>query len=1302
MATIVLSAAGMALGGALGGSVLGLSTAVIGRAAGAALGRAIDQRLLGQGAEPVETGRIDRLRLTGASEGAPVGRVWGRMRVPGQVIWAGPLREGSTTTGGGKGMAPRPRMTEYGYTISLAIALCEGEITHLGRVWADGAEIAKDRLNLRLYRGSEDQLPDPAIAAEAGPDAPAYRGTAYVVMEELDLAPFGNRVPQLSFEVFRPATIDDPARAEDMAHLIRGVAMIPGTGEYSLATEPVYLGREFGETRVANVATPSGKADLPTSLDALEGELPNARSVSLVVSWFGDDLRAGRCRLRPKVEQRETDGSMPWSVSGLGRAAAGLVPRVGGSPVYGGTPADAAVVQAIREMRGRGLEVMFYPFILMEHLAGNGLPDPWTGLPGQPALPWRGRITTDRAPGVEGSPDGTLQAEAEVAAFFGAAAPGDFTMTGESVAYDGPPEWSFRRMILHYAHLCAAAGGVDAFCIGSEMVALTQIRGEGGTFPAVEALRRLAGEVRAILGPGTALSYAADWSEYHGYQPPGTGDKLFHLDPLWADPAIDFVGIDNYMPLSDWRDGDDHLDAAVARSVHDLSYLAGNVAGGELYDWFYHSQEARDAQIRTPITDGDGEPWVWRVKDLKGWWSNPHHPRIGGRRQTVPTAWEPRSKPIRFTEFGCAAIDRGTNQPNKFLDPKSSESRLPYFSRGIRDELIQIQYYRAVHRHFAGEAANPVSDVYGGRMVDMKRAHAWAWDARPWPAFPARSDLWSDGGNYARGHWLTGRTAGRPLASVVEEICRGAGLTRIDTSRLRGHVRGYALDEVTTARAALQPLMLAHGFDAVERDGTLSFLTRDGLRPVPVDPQRLAVEDETDGLRRLTRAAEAELAGRVRITHVASEGAYEAAASEARFPGDAAEGVARTDLPLALTRAEGRRIAERWLAESRLARDGLALSLPPSRLGIGPGDVLRIEGEPALWRVDRLEATELQSLEATRIEPGLYVPHETGDEEGAPAPFAPPVPVTALFLDLPLLTGGETPHAPHLALSSRPWPGPVALLSAPEDAGYVPLARSVRPATIGVTETTLRAAAPGLWDRGPALRVRLLRGAFSSASEAQVLAGRNALAIGTGGPEPWEVLQFAEAEAVGPDLWDLRMRLRGQAGTDGTMPQEWPAGSRVVLLDGRVRQVQLAPGTRGLARHYRWGPEARPPGDPTWRHAELAFRGVGSRPYAVCHLSAKETGGDLALRWIRRTRIGGDDWTAAEVPLGEEVERYRVGIVAGGIFLREVEVSSPTWTYPAAERAADGTGPGATGWRVEVAQLSTTWGAGPARILAFG
>ena len=88
MATIVLSAAGFAAGASIGGTALGLSSAVIGRAIGATVGRVIDQRLLGSGSDAVETGRVERFRLTGASEGAGIAQVYGRMRISGQVIWA--------------------------------------------------------------------------------------------------------------------------------------------------------------------------------------------------------------------------------------------------------------------------------------------------------------------------------------------------------------------------------------------------------------------------------------------------------------------------------------------------------------------------------------------------------------------------------------------------------------------------------------------------------------------------------------------------------------------------------------------------------------------------------------------------------------------------------------------------------------------------------------------------------------------------------------------------------------------------------------------------------------------------------------------------------------------------------------------------------------------------------------------------------------------------------------------------------------------------------------------------------------
>ena len=100
-------------------------------------------------------------------------------------------------------------------------------------------------------------------------------------------------------------------------------------------------------------------------------------------------------------------------------------------------------------------------------------------------------------------------------------------------------------------------------------------------------------------------------------------------------PAIDAVGIDNYLPLSDWRDGD-HARRQPGRLPRALRprYLARQhrrrrrlrlvlcQLGGD-----------RDAQPRTPITDGAyGKPWVFRYKDLAGWWGQPHFDRIGGVR----------------------------------------------------------------------------------------------------------------------------------------------------------------------------------------------------------------------------------------------------------------------------------------------------------------------------------------------------------------------------------------------------------------------------------------------------------------------------------------------------------------------------------------------------------------------------------------------------------------------------------------------------------------------------------------------
>ncbi len=1289
MATLVLSAVGAAAGAQFGGAALGLSGAVIGRAVGATVGRVIDQRLLGLGSRAVEHPGIDRLRITGAGEGLPLPRIWGRMRVAGHIIWASNFEEHrgrSRRTKGGLG----PRVNEQArYSVNLAIALCEGEILGIGRVWADGEEISPDDLNIRVYTGSEDQLADPKIEAIEGTGrAPAYRGTAYVMMEDLDLGQFGNRIPGFSFEVLRAAQTPDQTTLQDA---VRAVAWMPGSGEFALSTSPVDQHSGLGERQMMNVNSPMGGTDFVTSLSALQTELPHVVSGLLVVSWFGGDLRCADCKIRPKVETPSRPASEAWSVSGLSRNAALPLALIDGAPVYGGTPSDASVLQAISAMKDAGQKVVFYPFILMDQLAGNSLPNPWTGTIGQPSLPWRGRITLSAAPGRPGTPDRTAAATAEVAAFFGTVDPQHFTVHPGKVIYSGPPEWSYRRFILHCAALCAASGGVDAFCVGSEMRALTQIRGAGDSFPAVDEMIALNRDVRTILGPEVKLTYAADWSEYFGYRDTA-GNRYFHLDPLWADPDIDFIGIDNYMPLSDWRDGAEHLDGADWSTIYDPAYLKANVAGGEGFDWFYPNTSARDAQDRRPITDGaHDEPWIWRYKDLRAWWENPHHDRVDGVRAAQPTLWQPRSKPIWFTEIGCAAIDKGTNQPNKFLDPKSSESRLPYHSNGQRDDLIQMQYLRALAEYWSDPAHNPLSPIYGGQMVDWDRAHVWAWDARPFPWFPGRRDLWTDGDNWARGHWITGRATNQPLAAVVAEICEVSGVRDYDVSRLFGVVRGYAVPSTQPGRAMLQPLMLAYGFEVIERSGKLVFQMRGGP-----EVQRLTADDliaRDGGDLETIRASEPEVPGRVRLTYVEAEGDFDTRHTETVLPDHDESDVQHSELPLLMTRAEARQTVGRWMAEARVARDVARFSLAPSS-PVRAGDVVGLETPEGLrhYRVDRMEMTGAREIEAVRVEPGLYRGGAAAEEPVPVRAHAAPTPVLPVFLDLPLMRGDEVAHAPHLAIAARPWPGRVAVYDFVEGVSEPPLNTVMTDrAVVGETLGDLPRGHAARWSPME-LTVRLPADlALDTASPRGVLDGANLMAIGDG--ETWELFQYSEAAPVAPGVWRLRRLLRGLFGTDAVTPAVWPQGSRVVRIDGAVRQIDLPLNMRKIDRHYRIGPASRAPDDPVYVSRIAAFRGNGLRPYAPAHLRAgRLLSGAVAVNWIRRTRIDGDDWDLFDVPLGEETERYLLRVEIGGRIRREAILSSPGWTYSAANQAADGT-PGDVTFAV--AQMSNRFGPGP-------
>lgn len=578
----------------------------------------------------------------------------------------------------------------------------------------------------------------------------------------------------------RPITLflfqGDVSSEYQIENMLKGVTVIPGTTEFGYATTKITKDFGGGQIQPENWLSNKTESDMVVAIEQLLERAPNLEHVSLVVAWHGTDLRIGECEIKPKVERPDKDTTpRVWQVAGVTRATAEVVSYVDGYPAAGGAPADWSIYEAVVFLKSKGLRVTLYPFILMDVPPDNTLPNPYSDDAedeGQPAFPWRGRITVSPAAGFVGTVDKTATAATQVSAFFGTAAVSDFSFNGTTkiVNYTGPDEWSFRRFILHMATIGEAAGA-DDFLIGSELVGITTIRSDASTYPSVAALKTLAADCRSILGGSVRIGYAADWSEYHSHRPgDGSNDVFFHLDPLWSDSNIDFIGIDNYFPISDWRDGEQHLDFYEGwRSIYDLGYLESKIESGEAYDWFYASMEDRIAQVRTPINDtAEGKHWVFRQKDVRNWWGNAHYNRPGGVESGTPTAWVPEGKPIVFTELGCPCVDKGPNQPNVFVDPKSSESYTPFFSDGIRDELVQRAFLEAWLKYWAAPGRNPVSGVYGGPMLDMDSLAVWTWDSRPYPAFPQRSDFWSDSFNWQLGHWLNGRLQriGEPVGRI--------------------------------------------------------------------------------------------------------------------------------------------------------------------------------------------------------------------------------------------------------------------------------------------------------------------------------------------------------------------------------------------------------------------------------------------------------------------------------------------------------------------------------------------------------
>ncbi|MFN7038698.1 MAG: glycoside hydrolase TIM-barrel-like domain-containing protein [Alphaproteobacteria bacterium] len=594
MASIILGQIGEKVGNAALGSV----GATIGHTLGSYIGKQIDNSSYKSDAK-IQGRKLYDLNIQTSTYGKMIPIIYGNFKIAGNIIWGRPIEEKIIEEEASSAKNSTQINRFYNYRVTLAIAICEGEVDSLIRVWADTKQLDLSKQEYyRFYNGSEDQMPDPLIESYMGTEeTPAYRGLCYIVIADFPIGDYGNRIPNFTFEIRRRAPlINDQPEAEEM---IKSMVLIPGSGEFvydtiiqtkinGIEVEGKFL--QQGYTQQINKHTAYNYANSIVALNQLQETCKNLEWVAPVVTWFANSVNLHEASIFPAVEYKDGTKTTPdeWSVAGYDRKNAYLISwDFENKPNYGGSVNDLSVIRFLDELKSRKLKIMFYPMFFID----------------MPGKPWRGRLT----------------GKAEDVEFF----------------FNHPA--GYNRFILHYAKLIK--GKIDAFIIGSELVNITKIKDKNNEFVAVKELIKLAADVRKILGPNVKISYAADWSEYHH-----TEGGWYHLDELWASENIDFIGIDAYFPLTMNNQG-----------RFDIREIKEGWHKGEGYDFYYDDERNKKALLKEYAwkninwwwenyhINPDGKTTNWIPKSKKIWFTEYGYPSIDAAPNQPNVFYDPDS-----------------------------------------------------------------------------------------------------------------------------------------------------------------------------------------------------------------------------------------------------------------------------------------------------------------------------------------------------------------------------------------------------------------------------------------------------------------------------------------------------------------------------------------------------------------------------------------------------------------------------------------------------------------------------------
>ncbi len=199
MSQLLISGLGAGIGFAIGGPTGAQWGWMGGSVAGALLNPGEDVKTFGP--------RANNLKGSTSTYGETLDRGWGTFPSVGKLIWSPDIDDHTHhTESGGKGGGTTQESEYYTYTCNAAWAFCEGPVAAIRKIWFNSElvydasvgndNVVKEGLSIRIYLGTETQLPDGKIQSIEGESATsAHRGVCYIVVNDLPLGNYGNARP---------------------------------------------------------------------------------------------------------------------------------------------------------------------------------------------------------------------------------------------------------------------------------------------------------------------------------------------------------------------------------------------------------------------------------------------------------------------------------------------------------------------------------------------------------------------------------------------------------------------------------------------------------------------------------------------------------------------------------------------------------------------------------------------------------------------------------------------------------------------------------------------------------------------------------------------------------------------------------------------------------------------------------------------------------------------------------------------------------------------------------------------------